>query len=98
MINGKLFFTDLEKWEDTIKNGHPKSVENMAKYLIERGVKLKLYKNIFKSEYILEVNNITCTCRNAREVMEILKGRFFYEKEAEEREYWQKVVKKELKQ
>lgn len=96
MVNGKLFFTDEKNWEQMIKNGHPKSVEVMARYLVERGIKMNVYKSIFRSEYILVVNNITCTCKSAREVMEILKGRFLAEKEKEEAEYWQKVVRKEL--
>lgn len=96
MVNGRFYFMDFKRWEEEIKNGHPKSVYNIVKYLNERGSKIKCYKNIFKSEYILEINNFTCYCKNAREVMELLKGRFFAEKSAEEKEYWQKVVQKEL--
>ena len=97
-MNGRLYYLNQMNWDEMIKNGHPKSVEVMTKYLKSRGVKIKVFKELFKSEYIIQVNNISCSCKSAREVMEILKGRFFTEKQAEEREYWQKVVRKELKQ
>lgn len=89
-------FFDWDRWQNEVKNGSPKAVEYMAKYLIERGYKIVIYKHLFKSDYSLTYRNTTAYKLSAFEVMEILKSPFMKEKQKEVEDYFRRKIQREL--
>lgn len=66
-------------------------VNELAVYLLQRGLKFDIYKNLVKNEFILKIDNMTCTCRTCRELCELLEDFYNIEKKKAFKEY---VIKK----
>lgn len=89
-------FLKLNQWDDEVKNGSPKAVEYMAQFLIKRGYKITIYKQLFKNIYSLTYRNTTAYNLKAFDVMEILKAPFLKEKENELNDYFKRKIQREL--
>lgn len=67
-------------------------VEEILSFLEAQNIKIKCFKNLFKNEFILQVDKITCECRSCKEVCEILEPLFFETKKKAFSEYVRKKL------
>lgn len=57
----------------------PDHVKELVGYLKSRGLNINCYKDLFKSVYIVEIDDVNCHFRTCKEV--VLFFREFYEKD-----------------
>lgn len=91
-----------KQWDETIKNGTIQQVKCVVEYLMKRGHKVRIYKDILRPSYILEVKDndgktLTLKYKNGVELLNDLKEPFFNAREQYENEIMRKKMRKEMR-
>lgn len=71
-------------------------VNELAIYLLQRGLKFDIFKNLVKNEFILKIDNMQCICKSCRELCELLEDFYNVEKKKAFKEYVLKKLEQEF--
>ena len=95
----RIFNINKCDYDDLVKNGHQKTIYAVVEFLQNRGRKFKVYKDIMRPSYILEIKNdkgetLTLKYKNGVDLLNDLKDVFFNEREKQENEIMRERVKR----
>lgn len=95
----RLFNIRKCDFDELVKNGHPKTIIAVVEFLQNRGRKIKVYKDILKPNYIVELRNekgemLTLKYKNGIDLLNDLKDMFFNERDKQENEMMRERAKR----
>ena len=85
-------YSKLDTHEE-IRAYQPEHVKELVSYFQKRGLNISCFKDLFKSVYIVRIDNVSCDFRSCKEV--ILFFRSFYEEDKKQvlKEYIEKKLR-----
>lgn len=95
----RLEIINPKQWDEVVKNGHPTTIKFVVDYLVKSGKKIKVYKDVLKPQYILELKNqnnevLTLKYKNGIDLLNDLKDAYFKAKEEQENELMRQKIKR----